>query len=137
MKSSILLCVLFASTMTNSSFTGDQKEFGRLLNYTESIEILYNKCVSGCTFFTNSSRNTFDWYKKYDDLYWDSDKNCLYTLLENHPFAVHEYLCINKQRCYPGPFVFDFTSFNERKLYHGIIKRFIQIFKERIEIIIN
>lgn len=154
MKVSILLCftmifiiilIILYELLTkflivdeNEKYERDQCEFIVLIDELENLERKYSKYISDGLLFDDYSKTySLDWYDKFDDLYWNFEKDSLYTLYKNETFPVREFSCKNIIICNVGPFIFDLENHSMKNIYISIIERYIYIFNKRIDFIIN
>lgn len=142
MKQLLYIYILILVTMIKGFIVSSQlkliryenrKSLGHIKNefelLIEKLEILETKICK------NKDILLINWYEKYNDIYWDCEENCLYTIYENDIFPVKEFSCENKLICFLGPFIFDLRIHSVRNIYKNILDRYIKIFKQRISII--
>lgn len=129
----IIIAFILRIGTTTASLRDEQIEFMNLLEKVETAEKGYGEYISDGLMFHDKKTYSLDWYKKYRNIYWNYDKNCLYTKVQNVKFPIKDYSCLNKSTCYVGRYIIDLTDKKTVNLYSGMLKRFINIFKLRLK----
>lgn len=134
----IVFVLLLNYSIADSSLTDVQNKFTNLLLKVEKYEKRYGEYVSAGLLFSDKTVYSLEWYKKFNgQVYWNYDYNCLYTTVKKRTFPISDYICHRKKVCQIGPYTLNLKAKSVKKLYIKILKKFINIFNQRLKVITN